>query len=123
MRLTYHLLLLDTRFLTAEIAIVEDTGSTYHTYLFDLDAFDKGRGDGEYTFHTHSVGDLTDGECLGGTFAATLYHDAFEALETFFVTFDDFVSNGDRVTAFEGGVLLQFAIESVLSHFDKVFHF
>ena len=51
-------LLLDTGFLTRQVAQVVDACTTYDTDLVDLDLVDVGRIEGEDTLDTHAVRNL-----------------------------------------------------------------
>ena len=105
-------LLFDTCFLTSEIAQVEDAGTAHSTTLVDINLLDKRAGEGENAFHSDAVGDLADSKGLSGSASAALQDNALEVLDTFFVTFLDFVVDGDGVASFELGEFL--ALDKVL---------
>ena len=82
--------LFDTSFLTGKIAEIEDSSSADGATLVDIDLFDERRRDGENSFHTDTVGDLTNSKGFSGTASGALKHNALEVLDTFFVTFFDY---------------------------------
>ena len=101
-------LLLDTGFLTCEVAQVEDAGTAHCTVLVDVYLLNERGRDREYALHAHAIGNLTNSKGLGGSASATLQHNALEVLDTFFVTFFDFIVNRDGVASLEFGELFAF---------------
>ena len=111
-----HSSFLDTGFLTGEITQVEDTGTTHGTTLVDVDLLDEGAADGEDTFHANAVGNLADSKGLSSSSTTALYHNALEVLDTFFVSFTDFIVNSDGIASFELGE--SFALDLVFYELD-----
>ena len=99
-------LLFDTGFLTGEVAQVEDAGAAHSTVLVDINLLDERAGDGENTLHTDTVRNLADSKGFSRTTSAALQHNALEVLDTFFVTFFDFVMDSDGIASLEFGELL-----------------
>ena len=97
---------LDTCALTAAFALVEELGATNLTGLVDLDGFDVRGIKREEAFYTYSIGDLPDGERSSETRTLTFDDVAFKALDTFFITFNDFIVNGNVVPGFKFRELL-----------------
>ena len=60
----------------------------------------------EYTLHTYTVRDLTNGERGGGTIALRLDHIALERLDTLLGSFNDLVVDGNVITGFESRIVL-----------------
>ena len=104
--------LFDTSFLTGKIAEIEDSSSADGATLVDIDLFDERRRDGENSFHTDTVGDLTNSKGFSGTASGALKHNALEVLDTFFVTFFDFVMDSDGIASLEFGEL--FTLDQIL---------
>jgi hypothetical protein len=94
-------LFLDTSALTATGTLEEQLGATNAANLVQIERLDIGRKEGEGPLNTHAIGDLPNGEgsCLASTL--TLDHITLETLDTFLVSFDDFIVNGDVITGFE----------------------
>lgn len=99
-------LLFDTGFLTGEVAQVEDAGTAHSTMFVDIDLLDERAGEGENTLHSDTVRNLTDSKGFSGSASATLQNNALEVLDSFFVTFFDFIVYRDGVAGFELGELL-----------------
>ena len=104
--------LLDTGFLTGEVAQVEDAGAAHGTVLVDINLLDERAGDGEDALHTHAVGDLADSKGLGSSASAALQDNALEVLDSLFVSFFDLVVNRDGIASLEFGELL--ALDQIL---------
>ena len=104
--------LFNTGFLTGKIAEIEDSCSADGTTLVDVDLLDERAADGEHTLHTNTVGDLTDSKGLSGTASSALQDNALEVLDTFFVTFFDFVMDSDGIASLEFGEL--FTLDQIL---------
>jgi len=95
--------LFDTSFLTGKIAEIEDSSSADGATLVDIDLFDERRRDGENSFHTDTVGDLTNSKGFSGTASGALKNNALEVLDTFFVTFFDFIMDSDGISGLKFG--------------------
>ena len=107
-----HLFLLDTGFLTGEIAQIEDAGAAHSTVLVDVDLLDERTGNGEDTFHTDAVRDLADSKGLSSSASTALQDNALEVLDTFFVSFLNLVMDSDGIASLELGELL--ALDQIL---------
>ena len=107
-----HLFLLDTGFLTGEIAQIEDAGAAHSTVLVDVDLLDERTGNGEDTFHTDAVRDLADSKGLSSSASTALQDNALEVLDTFFVSFLNLVMDSDGIASLEFGELL--ALDQIL---------
>ena len=77
--------------------------SANNTFFIKIDAVDHRRGKREASFNANAIGYFSNGE--SGTFstAAALDDNALEFLQTFLVTFDNFVGYGDGITCFKSG--------------------
>ena len=107
-----HLFLLDTGFLTGEIAQIEDAGAAHSTVLVDVDLLDERTGNGEDTFHTDAVRNLADSKGLSSSASTALQDNALEVLDTFFVSFLNLVMDSDGIASLEFGELL--ALDQIL---------
>lgn len=61
-------------------------------------------GNRESPFHAHAVRNFPHGEGSGAALALALDHIAFEALDTLFITFYDFIIDRYIVASFEGRI-------------------
>lgn len=96
-----HSLFFDFGFLSGEFAEVENAGLTHFSvaqYLKGLDVRGVHRED---TFHTHVAGHFAHGERFGHAVAFDLDNNAFERLDTLFVSLDDAVVHIDGVASVE----------------------
>src|ERR1700754_4875092 len=91
-------LFLDTSALTAAFALVEDLGTTYPTGLVEVDRLDIRGEQRESSFYAYSIGDFTYSESGCLSFALTLEHVSFEALNTLLVPFNDLIIDSDIIT-------------------------
>jgi hypothetical protein len=112
MKNLYFTLFSDASTLPTAFALVVELGPANLTHLVDQDGLDVGGIYGEQPFHTYAVGNLTNGEG-GGKAGALAFDDvSFEALDTFFIAFDDLIIDGNVVPGFKlrellfGGQLL-----------------
>ena len=111
-----HSSFFDTSFLTSEITQVEDTSTTNGTTLVDVDLLDEGAGNGEDSLHAYAVGNLAYSKGFSSSATTTLDNNALEVLDTFFVSFTDFIMNGDGIASAELGEF--FALDLVLYELD-----
>ena len=103
-------LLFNTGFLTGKIAEVENSCSADGTAFVDVNLLNERTGNGEHALHANAVGNLTDSKGLGGTTSSALQDNALEVLDTFFVTFFDFVMDSDGIASLEFGELFSLVI-------------
>ena len=80
--------------------------------LIDVDLLDKRAANGEYTFHTHTIGNLADSKGLSRTASSALEDNALEVLDTFFISFSNFVMDSDGIASLEFGEV--FTLDQIL---------
>lgn len=97
---------LDTCALPAAFPLVKQLRAANLTRLVNEDGFNIRGKNREEAFYTNSVGNLPDGERGSETATLALDNVAFKALDTFFITFDDFIVNGNVVPGFKFRELL-----------------
>lgn len=73
------------------------------TSFIQHDGFDIGRIHREGSFHTNGIRNLTYGKGSCSTLTLTFDHIALKTLDTFLITFNDLVVNGNIVPCFEFG--------------------
>lgn len=102
----------DAGFFTCKVAEIEDSGSAYGTALVDIDLLDERGSEGENSFHTDAVGNLTNSKGFSRTTSGTLKNDTLEILDTLFVAFLDFIMDSDGISGLEFGE--RFALDQTL---------
>jgi hypothetical protein len=75
------------------------------------------RMEGEYPFHSDPVGNFAHREGLSVTAIGPTNHDALEDLNPFFITFDNFGMDANRIAGFETG-----KVTATLLFFNTVDH-
>lgn len=100
--------LFNTSLLTGKFTEVEDAGSANGTIFVNIDLLDEGRCDREDTLYTNSVGNLTDSKGFSYSTSTALDNNALEILDTFFVSFFDFIVDSDGIASLEFGELFKF---------------
>lgn len=110
--------LLDTGFLTGEVAEIVKFRTTNLTILANGDRLDERRFHREDTLYTDAIADLADGETLFITLAADLDHNAAILLNTLFVSLFDTVSDSHCVTGAEGIEFFLGSGECLLCNFN-----
>jgi len=97
----FNSFLLDPCALTTAASQEVKFGFTYFTHFVEGNRLNMRRGNRESPFHAHTVRNLTDGKSGGMSFALAFDHIAFEALDPFFITFLDFIIDGNIVSCFK----------------------
>ena len=69
---------------------------------------DERTADGEDTFYTNAVGNLTDSKGLSRSTSTALQNNALEILDTLFVSFFNFIVDSDGIASLEFGELFTF---------------
>ena len=98
----------NTSFFTCKVTEVEDACSAHHAVFVDIDLFDERGGEGENSFHTYTAGNLTNSKGLGASCTGELQNNSLELLDTFFVSFTDFIVDSDGIAGLELGERLAF---------------
>ena len=101
--------LFNTGFLTGKIAEIEDSCSADSTVFVDIDFLNERAADGEHTLHANAVGNLTDSKGLSRTTSSALQDNTLEVLDTFFVSFFNFVMDSDGIASLEFGEVFTLA--------------
>lgn len=78
-------------------------GTANFTGFIEYDRLDIGRIDREGPFYSNGIGNLAHGKGCSSTLTLAFDHIALKALDTFLVTFNDLVVNGNIVPCFEFG--------------------
>ena len=104
--------LLDTGFLTGEVAQIEDTGAAHNAVFVDVDLLDERASEGEDALHSDAVRDLADSKGLSSSASTALQDNALEVLDSLFVSFFDLVMDSDGIASLEFGELL--ALDQIL---------
>ena len=100
--------LFNTGFLTGEITKIEDSGTANSTMFVNFNLVDERTADGEDTFYTNAVGNLTDSKGLSRSTSTALQNNALEILDTLFVSFFNFIVDSDGIASLEFGELFTF---------------
>ena len=98
----------NTSFFTCKISEVEDTCSAYHTVFVYIDLFDERRCEREYSFHTYATRNFTNSKGSGNSCTSYLKDYSLKLLDTFFVSFADFIMDSDGIAGLELGELFAF---------------
>jgi len=98
-------LFLNTGTFSTTLTQVKQAGTAYLTYFVQYYAFNIGAVKRKQTLHTNTVAYFTYCKRGGSAGALALDHIAFKALDTLFITFNNFIINSDVVTSFKLGVL------------------
>jgi|GEM_PF-5562685 len=95
------LLFLDTGRFTAALTEIEEFSTTYTAYFIEYDRLDIWRVQRKQTLNTYPIRDLSNSECLRGTASLTFDHITLKRLDTLFISFNDFIVNGNVIASFE----------------------
>src|SRR5689334_6296966 len=94
-------LFLDPCALSATLTLIVQLGATNTTGFVQDNRLDVRREEWENPFYTDTVRDLTHGESSSIAFTLSFDHISTEGLDSLFITFNNFIIDGDVVTGFE----------------------
>lgn len=109
LKLKLKFLLFNFCFLSGKLTEVENSGSTNNTSLVHLDCMNVRRIERNDTFYAHVTRHFSNRKSLGSSCSLNLDNNTFENLNTFFVSFFNFVVYANGITVLNEGISIAFS--------------